>query len=224
MVWRDRLMNLVAIFAILLFISLVGSRIFLWEPFNAPSGSMRPSVMTGDYFLVSKSAYGYSRYSFPLAMFPFEGRVWEGPVERGDIAVFRRPPENNIDYIKRIIGMPGDRIQMWEGILHINGKAVERERMEDFADDRGGKVIQYIETLPNGRRHGILEALGDEGHLDNTVEFEVPEGHYFAMGDNRDNSADSRIFGFIPADNLIGKLGVVFWRGSERRLTWLTPD
>ncbi len=224
MVWRDWLIGLIVVFAILVFLFIVSSRILFWEPFVSPSGSSLPSITAGDRYFVSKFAYGYSRYSFPFAIVPFEGRIWESPVERGDLAVFRKPPENEIDYIKRIVGLPGERIQVLEGILHINGEAVERERIEDFTSDYGRKIIQYIETLPNGHRYKILEAHGDEGVSDNTVEFTLPEGHYFAMGDNRDNSADSRVFGFVPKDNLIGKLSVVFWSGSESRLTWSTPD
>lgn len=223
-VWHGKLYGLIFIAVVSGLTSGEGMRAFFWEAFSSPSGSSLPTLMVGDRFFVSKFAYGYSRYSFPFAMVPFEGRIWGSPVERGDIAVFRKPPENEIDYIKRIVGLPGDRIQMLDGILHINGEAVERERIEDFEADYGRKVAQYMETLPNGRRHGILEAQGDEGRLDNTAEFIVPDGHYFALGDNRDNSADSRVLGAIPMENLIGRLSVVFWSGRDSNLTWTTPD
>lgn len=208
----------------------MGVRIFLFEPFNIPSGSMYPTLMVGDYLFVSKYSYGYSRYSFPFAIIPFEGRIWEDPVERGDVAVFRNPEDVDTDYIKRIVGLPGDRIEVKEGILHINGTAVERERIEDYSywreyrscatRDRNGEceirseevtVPQYLETLPNGRMHRIIEEQGDKGPSDNTSEFVVPDGHYFAMGDNRDNSADSRAIGPVPAENFIGRAEIIFF-------------
>ena len=196
-------------------------RVVAFEPFNIPSGSMMPTLLEGDYLFVSKYSYGYSRYSFLFGFPPFKGRVWESPVERGDVAVFRKPPENEQDYIKRIIGLPGDRIQVLDGVLHINGEAVEREKIEDFAVDRYGRAVtQYIETLPNGRRHLILESSGDDGHLDNTAEFVVPEGHYFGMGDNRDNSSDSRVFGVIPAENMVGRAEILFFSTDGSAAIW----
>jgi signal peptidase I len=144
--------------------------------------------------------------------------------------VFRKPPENEIDYIKRIIGLPGDRIQMLDGILHINGDAVERERIEDFMDTtekidgttETSNFTQYIETLPNGRKHRILETLGDDARLDNTEIFTVPEGHYFAMGDNRDNSQDSRTryVRFVPAENLVGRAEILFFSTDGSARIW----
>ncbi len=199
----------------------IGVRIVAFEPFNIPSGSMMPTLLVGDYLFVSKYTYGYSRFSFPFGFPPFGGRIWESPVERGDVAVFRKPPENEQDYIKRIIGVPGDRIQVLEGVLHINGEAVKRERIEDFAADAYGRAFtQYIETLPNGRTHRILEARGDGGDLDNTKEFVVPDGHYFGMGDNRDNSQDSRAIGFIPAENLVGRAEILFFSTDGSARIW----
>lgn len=198
----------------------IAVRIVAFEPFNIPSGSMRPTLLEGDYLFVSKYSYGYSRYSFPFGLPPFEGRIWESPVERGDVAVFRRPPEAEIDYIKRIVGLPGDRIQVISGVLHINGEAVERRPVEDFIDEYGRKIAQYEETLPNGVKHMILESRGDQGFSDNTREFVVPEGHYFAMGDNRDNSADSREIGFVPAENLIGRAEVLFFSTDGSAALW----
>jgi len=203
------------------FLIAIAVRIVAFEPFNIPSGSMKPTLLVGDYLFVSKYTYGYSRYSFPFGFPPFSGRIWESPVERGDVAVFRKPPENEIDYIKRIIGLPGDRIQVLDGILHINGEAVERERIEDFVVDAYGReAAQYIETLPNGRTHRILETAGDEGRSDNTDEFTVPAGHYFAMGDNRDNSADSRVIGFIPAENMVGRAEILFFSTDGSAALW----
>ena len=203
------------------FLIAIAVRIVAFEPFNIPSGSMKPTLLVGDYLFVSKYTYGYSRYSFPFGFPPFSGRIWESPVERGDVAVFRKPPENEIDYIKRIIGLPGDRIQVLDGILHINGEAVERERIENFVVDAYGReAAQYIETLPNGRTHRILETAGDAGRSDNTDEVTVPAGHYFAMGDNRDNSADSRVIGFIPAENMVGRAEILFFSTDGSAALW----
>lgn len=213
--WNDTIQTVVYALAIALVV-----RIVAFEPFNIPSGSMKPTLLEGDYLFVSKYSYGYSRYSFLFGFPPFEGRIWEGTPERGDVAVFRKPPEDDIDYIKRIVGLPGDRIQVVEGILNINGEPVKRERIEDFVDDYGRKVPQYIETLPNGREHRILEWQGDNGRSDNTSVFVVPEGHYFAMGDNRDNSADSREIGFIPAENLVGRAEILFFSTDGSAAFW----
>jgi signal peptidase I len=213
--WNDTVQTIVYAFAIALVI-----RVVAFEPFNIPSGSMKPTLLIGDYLFVSKYSYGYSRYSFPFGFPPFSGRIFERPVQRGDVVVFRKPPEDEVDYIKRIIGLPGDRIQMVNGILHINGEAVKRERIEDFVDSSGRAIPQYIETLPNGRKHRILEMLGDTGYSDNTGVYTVPEGEYFAMGDNRDNSADSREIGFVPAENLIGKAQILFFSADESASFW----
>ena len=194
----------------------LGIRILAYEPFNIPSGSMVPTLLEGDYLFVSKFSYGYSRYSLPFGLPVIPGRVLVSEPERGDVAVFKLPRDNATDYIKRIIGLPGDRIRMHEGVLHINGTAVQRRRIDDFVKtDRGGftsSLKQYEETLPNGVVHRILE-INDFQPQDNTREFTVPEGHYFAMGDNRDNSQDSRmaLVGFIPRENLVGRAEVLFF-------------
>lgn len=212
---NDTVQTIVFAFAIAMVV-----RVVAFEPFNIPSGSMRPTLLEGDYLFVSKYSYGYSRYSFFFGFPPFEGRILESPVDRGDVAVFRKPPENEIDYIKRIVGLPGDRIQMKGGILHINGKAVERHEVDDFIDELGRHIPQYEETLPNGVKHLILESSGDDGYADNTVEFVVPDGYYFAMGDNRDNSQDSRFIGPIPAENLIGRAEFLFFSTDGSAALW----
>jgi signal peptidase I len=204
--WNDTVQTVVYAVLIALFV-----RIVAFQPFNIPSGSMYPTLMIGDYLFVSKYSYGYSRYSFPFGLIPFHGRIWESPVERGDVAVFRNPIKLSEDYIKRIVGLPGDRIQVKKGILHINGEPVKRERIEDYELTPGRMAPQYLETLPNGRVHRIVEASGDAGYKDNTREFTVPAGHYFAMGDNRDNSQDSRVIGPVPAQNLIGRAEILFF-------------
>jgi len=191
-------------------------RSFAFEPFNIPSGSLLPTLQIGDYLFVEKYAYGYSKYSFPLDLINFNGRIFGADPARGDIAVFRQPKKTGIDYIKRIIGLPGDRIQVRNGILNINGKSVMRDfRDAEAISDNGHSSLyrRYIETLPNGVQHFIYE-LSDTARFDNTPVYTVPAGHYFAMGDNRDSSLDSRAqddLGFIPAENLIGRAWFIFF-------------
>jgi signal peptidase I len=216
----------------------LGIRTAAYEPFNIPSGSMIPTLLIGDYLFVAKYPYGYSRFSFdffgdliglsklPLNIGGDERRIWFDPPERGDVAVFKLPRDNSVDYIKRIIGLPGDHIQMINGVLQINGMPVKLERIEDFAyiDRFGGTrpVPQYLETLPNGVTHRVLD-INPDGPNDNTRVFVVPDGHYFAMGDNRDNSQDSRVpnaVGFIPAENLVGRAEILFYSTDGSAEIW----
>jgi signal peptidase I len=191
-------------------------RTFLFEPFNIPSGSMFPTLLVGDYLFVEKYSYGYSQYSFPLGLIRFNGRVMESVPERGDIAVFRQPKQPKIDYIKRLVGLPGDKIQMRDGLLFVNGESVVREYVGSEQLEETGRLVsysKYIETLPNDLKHYIYE-VSDNMPLDDTREFTVPEGYYFAMGDNRDGSLDSRVqseVGFIPAENLVGRAAFIFF-------------
>lgn len=192
-------------------------RTVAFEPFNIPSGSMIPTLLVGDYLFVSKYSYGYSRFSLPYGLDLFPGRIFYRAPDRGDVAVFKLPTDGKTDYIKRIVGLPGDTIQVTGGVLNINGQPVKRERVTDEIEQRGTstvRIAQYIETLPNGKRHRIREERGDEGMLDNTPPYTVPAGHFFAMGDNRDNSQDSRVLsevGFIPAENLVGRAEILFF-------------
>lgn len=199
-------------------------RSLAFEPFSIPSGSMKPSLLVGDYLFVSKYAYGFSRYSFPWQLIPVSERVLGREPERGDIAVFKFPPNPKADYIKRIIGLPGDAIQIRDGVLYLNDQAVPRTALgEERAPDRHGGTQTYRvfrETLPNGRAWRVYDAT-PIGALDNTDVYRVPEGHYFALGDNRDQSSDSRLLdrvGFIPAENLVGRAEMVFvsFNGSAR--------
>ena len=198
-------------------------RTFFFEPFNIPSGSMVPTLLIGDYMFVNKMSYGYSRYSFPFSMGGFDGRILESQPERGDVAVFRHPEKTEIDFVKRIVGLPGDRLQVKAGVLHINGDPVKRKRSGDYTyyDNSRASFVTgrlYLETLPNGVEHPILETSGDTGWLDNTPEFVVPEGHFFAMGDNRDNSNDSRVLGdvgYVKMENLIGRASFFFFSVDE---------
>jgi signal peptidase I len=201
-------------------------RTVAYEPFNIPSGSMVPTLLVGDYLFVSKFSYGYSRYSLPFGLPLFSGRIFFHSPERGDVVVFKLPTDNSTDYIKRVIGLPGDHIQMKNGILNINGQPVPRRRIEDYLYQEGNGAIlplaQYIETLPNGVQHRIIE-MSDNGPLDNTQEYVVPRGDYFMMGDNRDNSQDSRVLsavGYVPAENLIGKAQFIFFSTNGSARLW----
>jgi signal peptidase I len=201
-------------------------RVFLFQPFNIPSGSMIPTLLVGDYLFVAKYSYGYSRYSFPFGPNLFSGRVWSAEPERGDVVVFKLPRDNETDYIKRVIGLPGDEIQMIHGVLHINGQAVKKEETEDFVlHDPSGRerhLARFLETLPNGVTYPVLD-LVKEGIGDNTEVYKVPENHFFMMGDNRDNSTDSRFLsevGFVPFENLLGKAKIIFFSIDEDASFW----
>ena len=205
------------------FIALVIRSVF-FEPFHIPSSSMKPTLLVGDYLFVNKPSYGYSRFSFPFGIAPIDQRIWAKAPLRGDVVVFARPGQTGTDYIKRVIGLPGDIIQVRNGRLYINNEMVERERVGEveIVDDRGRKQImtEYIETLPGGTVHSIYE-VSDREILDNTDIYTVPQDHYFMMGDNRDNSQDSRVasvVGPVPFENIIGRADFLFYstNGSAR--------
>jgi signal peptidase I len=206
-------------------------RTFVFQTFHIPSGSMIPTLLIGDSLAVSKFSYGFSRYSLPLSPPLFSGRIFAHPPERGDIVVFRLPTDDSQDLIKRVIGLPHDRIQMIKSVLHINGEPVKRERIEDFVDeDEGGvRVRQFRETLPNGKSYNTLDMF-DNGPLDDTDVYEVPEGHYFMMGDNRDDSADSRILdevGYVPFENIVGPAEIIYFsigQGAHAWEVWRWPS
>ena len=206
-------------------------RTFLFQPFSIPSGSMRPTLLEGDYLFVTKWAYGFSRHSLPFSPDIFSGRIWGSEPERGDVAVFKFPPNPSLDYIKRVIGLPGDRVQMKEGVLFINGEAVPREKIGQVNNPDVTEVNRpvdvYRETLPNGVSYETLD-LTPNSIGDDTREFVVPEGHYFMMGDNRDNSTDSRFtVGFVPAENLVGRANIIFFsiaEGASPLEVWKGPS
>lgn len=202
-------------------------RTVLFQPFNIPSGSLIPTLLVGDYVFVSKYTYGYSKHSIPFSPPLFQGRIWGSEPKRGDIAVFKLPKDNETDYIKRVIGLPGDKIQMVEGLLHINGQPVKKERVQDFATadsfGRATMVPQYRETLPEGVSYNVIEREGDRSYWDNTRIYTIPPGHYFMMGDNRDNSTDSRdqtSVGFVPYENFVGRGEIIFFSVEEGASAW----
>ena len=199
-------------------------RTFAFEPFNIPSGSMIPTLLVGDYLFVSKYSYGYSKHSFPLSAAPFSGRIFGSAPQRGDVVVFKLPSDDKTDYIKRVIGLPGDTVRMQDGRLFVNGQLVERQGATDYTyRDTYGSVLrltQYSETLPGGKQHPVIED-GDHSRYDNTEEFKVPDGHYFMMGDNRDNSLDSRAdVGFVPSENLVGRAEFIFFSTDGSAHVW----
>lgn len=196
-------------------------RSLFFEPFRIPSGSMYPTLRVGDYLFVSKYSYGYSRYSFPFGLPLFKGRVWYDAPQRGDVVVFKFPKNTNTDFIKRIIGLPGDKVQVKNGRLYINDEKISRKDTDRYVIDEYVTMpefyYQYEETLPNGFVHNILELSDNERIVDNTDEFVVPDDHYFVMGDNRDRSDDSRIsVGFVPKDNLVGKAKFIFFSHNDK--------
>ena len=201
-------------------------RTVAYEPFNIPSGSMVSTLLVGDYLFVSKFSYGYSRYSLPFGLPLFSGRIFFHSPERGDVVVFKLPTDNSTDYIKRVIGLPGDHIQMKGGNLYINDQLVPRKRIQDYLYQEGNgtviPLVQYIETLPNGVQHRIIK-MGDNGPLDNTPVYDVPPGEYFMMGDNRDNSQDSRVLsavGYVPGENLVGRAEFIFFSTDGSARLW----
>lgn len=206
-------------------------RTLLFQPFSIPSGSMRPTLLEGDYLFVTKWSYGFSRYSLPFGPNIFSGRIWGSEPKRGDVVVFKFPPDPSVDYIKRVVGLPGDQIQVKDGQLFINDVGVPRVKVGQIDNrditEENGPVDVYRETLPNGVSYDTLD-LTQASIGDNTKEFKVPPGHYFMMGDNRDNSSDSRFtVGFVPDENLVGRANLIFFSigGSASPLEiWKWPS
>ncbi len=191
-------------------------RSIFYEPFNIPSGSMVPTLLVGDYLFVSKYTYGYSKYSFPFGVVPIKDRLLYKTPKRGDVIVFRKPGDETIDYIKRLVALPNDTVQVKQGILYINSKKIKRiktnirMRKNTFGDEK--IFSQYEEIFDNSQSHQIIES-SDNDPFDDTIMFKVPLNHFFFMGDNRDNSKDSRTpeVGFVPKKNLIGKAEIIFF-------------
>jgi signal peptidase I len=201
-------------------------RTFFFQPFNIPSGSMKATLLVGDYLFVSKYSYGYSHFSLPLSPPLFSGRVPGGLTpQRGDVVVFRLPRDTSVDYIKRVIGLPGDKIQVIDGLVSINGTPIKREPAPPFVEAEEGThdapVKRWKETLPNGVSYYTLD-LVDNGFADNTQVYTVPPGEYFMMGDNRDNSTDSRFsqVGTVPLENIVGKAQIIFFSVYDGERAW----
>ena len=206
-------------------------RIVIFQPFNIPSGSMKPTLEVGDFLFVSKPTYGYSRASlvYPFTRMNMHGRILSGRgPSRGEVVVFKDRKDGNKDYIKRVIGLPGDEIRMIGGQLHINGAAVEKEYIGMFDTDcdhlRHIQAPRYRETLPNGVAYVVQECHGDDNRLDAVGPYRVPEGHYFMMGDNRDQSQDSRVesqVGYVAADDIVGRAERIFFSvDGDRAAIW----
>lgn len=203
-VWFARWYVVVAL-VVFLVGGLIAIRLAFWEPFNTPSSSMEPSLPNGDVFLVSKLAYDISA------------------PRRGDLAVFLSPEDDATPYVKRLVGLPGDRLQMKAGSLYLNGERVPREEIEEEEAAEGHGEI-YREVLPGGRSYLVRE-ISDQARFDNTGVFEIPPGHYFFLGDNRDNSLDSRMsMGFVPRKNVIGRVDIVLWNSEAQKLRFVVPD
>ena len=192
-------------------------RTLFFQPFTIPSGSMIPTLLIGDFIFVSQYKYGYSKHSLPLSLPLIKGRILKKKPKRGDVVVFKTPNDNKTDYVKTLIGLPGDTIKVQEGFLYINDKIVKRENIEQSYNKIYNNYLSnfdYVEILPNGRKHIIRELKGDDGPGDNTIEYIVPDNNFFLMGDNRDNSIDSRVLnyvGFVPFENLVGKAEIIFF-------------
>ncbi len=221
--------NLKSIF-IAIFIALL-IRSFIFEPFNIPSGSMKPNLLVGDFIFVSKYSYGFSKHSLPFSIPIIPGKIFSNTPERGDVVVFKTPENNRTDYIKRVIGLPGDKIEIKNGIIFINGSEILRKKLNDFIDTdnktTNKRVRMYNEYFFN-KEITILD-ITDNGIADNTQLFNVPENHFFVMGDNRDNSQDSRFIstvGFIPYENLVGKAQFIFFSLENARFLqiWKWPN
>ena len=209
--------NLKALFWALIIAGFIRS--FIVEPFKIPSGSMKPNLLVGDFLFVSKWDYGYSSYSFPFGLPFFEGKFFEKSPQRGDIIVFKLPTKENINYVKRLVALPGETIKVLDGMIYIKNKNSDdfilftQKEIEPFYDDQYDTNIMRLKENNSNIEYEILN-LSNSAMLDNTNEFLVPEDHYFFMGDNRDNSSDSRdtrnTVGFVPKENIIGKVRFIF--------------
>ncbi|MDR1488830.1 MAG: signal peptidase I [Holosporales bacterium] len=212
------------IYVIVVFVTV---NFFLYQPFKIPSGSMIPTFLVGDFLIVNKFCYGYSNDSFRIGTFTFplpqftKRAFSHNTPKYGEVIVFRNEKDKNLNYIKRVVGLPGDTVQVIDGVVHINQNPVELKQIDDFSMLDKGEYItykRYIEKLPNGYEHVIIKFFDfGKGNLDNTGPFVVPDGHYFLMGDNRDNSQDSRVMeavGFIPFDKIMGKAEAIFFSSN----------
>ncbi len=201
-------------------------RMFIIEPFNIPSSSMVPGLLVGDFLFVSKYTYGYSSRSTVLGLLPVKGRLFDSEPKRGDVVVFKWPSDNRTDYIKRVVGLPGDTVQMRNGILYINGLMADRRKLNEPLVQQYVQpnidAVDYVETFPDNKNQHVIRKEGDDHQLDDTEIFTVPPHHYFMMGDNRDNSQDSRTpnVAYVPEDNLVGRAEFIFFSLDENARFW----
>ncbi len=211
-----------------IFIALI-IRSFLAEPFNIPSGSMKPNLLVGDFIFVSKWSYGYSKHSLPFSIPLIPRKILSKTPNRGDIVVFKTPEDNRTDYIKRVIGLPGDEVRINNGEIFLNNNKIYRKKINDFIDNDNNTSLKRIRKYEEYFDNFNIEVLDimDNGIADNTELFVVPKNHFFVMGDNRDNSQDSRFMtvGFIPFDNLVGKARFIFFSLENSRFfeIWKWP-
>ena len=238
-------------FFLILFVAALIFRSFLFAPFSIPSGSMLPNLAIGDYLFVTKWPYGYSRYSVPFGIAQFRGRIFSGLPDRGDIVVFRYPGRRDEDFVKRVIGLPGDTVEVRDGVVILNGTPIRRQRIADYvmpvspnspcrivgsdleAGERAGPegrvchFPRYRETLPDGRSYDVLDQ-GNGTPGDDYGPIVVPDGQLFVMGDNRDDSYDSRFdtsvngVGLLPVENLLGEVLINFW-STDGSAEWIKP-
>ena len=216
---KSLISNFKALFWALLIAGVI--RTFFIEPFKIPSGSMKPNLLIGDFLFVSKWDYGYSRYSFPFGLGPIKGKIFEKEPKIGDVIVFKLPPKNKINYVKRLVGLPGDTIKVEDGIIYVKNKnsdgfvSYQQKEIKPFYDDQNGNLVQQLKENNNIKNYNILNySYPNFSSIDNTKEFFIPDDHYFFMGDNRDQSSDSRdpynTVGFVPKENIIGKVRIIF--------------
>ena len=226
---KNSFMSQIKSISIAVFIALL-IRSFVAEPFNIPSGSMKPNLLVGDFIFVSKWSYGFSKHSLPFSIPIIPKKIFGSIPKRGDVVVFKTPQDNRTDYIKRVIGLPGDEIQIINGQISINKDLILRKKMKDFIDvnsDGSKKRIRKFKEFFYNNEINIIDIM-DNGLVDNTSKFKVPEGHFFVMGDNRDNSQDSRfinVVGYVPFENLVGKAQFIFFSLENSRFLqiWKWP-